>query len=192
MTFLRRCHCLFLQIIKPPLQSRMASLHPLRLLLASKNIPVQILENTSEIPTMVSSVIFPPLSNMFFSLRSVGAKAIIYDISCFTPNSQKFKTIQDLAYEKWIGTFSTSVTPLPFLEPLVIRVGNHFSQNSSTGIKPVWDYRKSVKNPEAYVVGDVVVEVPSPSGSKNVNWLQLKGVLGLLASRVCIVFEVSV
>ena len=42
------------------------------------------------------------------------------------------------------------------------------------------------------MVGDVVVEVPSPSGSKNVNWLQLKGVLGLLASRVCIVFEVSV
>ena len=106
-------------------------------------------------------------------------------MSCYTRNPQSLKTIQDQAYKEWNGNSSTTVTPPSFLAHLLR--GNLSSEISSTGIRLVLDYRETVKNPESYVVADVVVSVSSPSGPGNIDWSQLKGD-SALASQVCTVF----
>ena len=121
---------------------------------------------------------------MFSSLRSDGVTGKLYDVSCYTQNPQSLKTIQDQAYKEWNDNSSLS-----FLAHLFR--GNLSSEFSSTGIRLVLDYKETVKNPESYVVADIVVSVPSPSGPGNIDWSQLKGD-SALASQVCIVFKVSV
>ena len=68
-------------------------------------------------------------------------------------------------------------------------MGNHYFINSSsgTGLAPVWDYRAGAAkgNPEAFVLAAKVVDVPAPTSSNDVDWLQLKSVSGSLATQVC-------
>ena len=68
-------------------------------------------------------------------------------------------------------------------------MGNHFFINlpSDTGLGPVWDYRAGVAkgNPEGFVLAAKVADVPAPTSSQDVDWLQLKSVSGSLSTQVC-------
>ena len=68
-------------------------------------------------------------------------------------------------------------------------MGNHFFINlpSDAGLGPVWDYRTGVAkgNPEGFVLAAKVANVPAPTGSQDVDWLQLKSVSGSLSTQVC-------
>ena len=68
-------------------------------------------------------------------------------------------------------------------------MGDHYfvSSPSGTGISPVWDFRAFGPfkgNANAMVLAAKVGDLPSPAGSQNVDWLQLKSVSGELATQV--------
>ena len=124
------------------------------------------------------------LSNLFFFiLRSIGAVASLYDLACIS-HCPEFDQVQDLADDLW-NAFPANGTP-PMLSSFM---GNHYFINSSsgTGLAPVWDYRAGAAkgNPEAFVLAAKVVDVPAPTSSNDVDWLQLKSVSGSLATQVC-------
>ena len=68
-------------------------------------------------------------------------------------------------------------------------MGNHFfiTLPSGKGISPVWDYRAGIAKgiPEAFVLAAKVANVPAPTRSQDVDWLQLKSVSGSLSTQVC-------
>jgi len=111
---------------------------------------------------------------------STGAVASLYDLACIS-QSPEFVDIQDLAYDLWIAS-PTNVTP-PMSSSFL---GNHFFITSGTGLSPVWDYRAGAAkgNPDAFVLAAKVVDVPAPTSSQDVDWLQLKSVSGSLATQV--------
>ncbi|KAJ3538784.1 hypothetical protein NMY22_g5024 [Coprinellus aureogranulatus] len=124
---------------------------------------------------------------------SAGAVAELFDISCLA-GKPTFNTIQDLAYKIWTAipdkAFASKHAPL-FNVPLgVFSSGKHyFKKNDPSGISPVWDMRttgvKSVKGKAgAYVVAQKVGNVVAPTGAKDVDWLQLNGVEGQLATTI--------
>jgi hypothetical protein len=117
---------------------------------------------------------------------AAGAVADLFDLSCLSKNKNDFDTVEDKAYDQWIKTKSPKWDPkgcgkdVPF-------VGYHFFQpaTSGTGISPVWDMRKYTNDGTAYVVAARVAGLPAPDGTgKNVDWLQLKGVEGAMATSV--------
>lgn len=67
-------------------------------------------------------------------------------------------------------------------------LGEHYfvTSPSGTGLSPVWDFRgASAKgNPNAFVLAAKVGDLPAPTGSQDVDWLQLKNVTGGLATSV--------
>ena len=177
------CNCLFLLTIEPPFQYRLARLHPLPLVLASRTTPVQLLEPIREI-TIVFIVIFP-LSNLVSSLRSTGAVASLYDLACIS-QSPEFDDIQDLAFDLWNASPGPANRTPPKSSSFL---GNHFfiTSPSGTGLSPVWDYRAGAAkgNPDAFVLAAKVADVPAPTSVQDVDWLQLKSVSGSLATQVC-------
>jgi len=111
---------------------------------------------------------------------SIGAVASLYDLACIS-QSPDFDQIQDLAYDLW------SVSPANGTPPMSSSLmGSHFFITSGTGLAPVWDYRAGAAkgNPEAFVLAAKVADVPAPTSSKDVDWLQLKSVSGSLATQV--------
>lgn len=92
--------------------------------------------------------------------------------------------MQDLAYDLWIASPANGTPPMSSSF-----MGNHYfiTLPSGTGLGPVWDYRAGVAkgNPEAFVLAAKVVDVPSPTSSQDVDWLQLKSVSGSLSTQVC-------
>ena len=129
--------------------------------------------------TIVSTL----LSNLYPSRRSTGAVASLYNLACIS-QSQEFNEIQNLAYDLWIASPANETPPMSSSF-----MGNHFfiSSSSGTGLSPVWDYRAGVAkgNPEAFVLAEKVADVPAPTSSQDVDWLQLKSVSGWLATQVC-------
>jgi hypothetical protein len=67
-------------------------------------------------------------------------------------------------------------------------MGQHYfvTSPSGTGLSPVWDFRAASAqgNPNAFVLGAKVGDLPAPTGSSDVDWLQLKNVSGSLATSV--------
>lgn len=67
-------------------------------------------------------------------------------------------------------------------------LGAHYfvTSPSGTGLSPVWDFRgASAKgNPNAFVLAAKVGDLPAPTGSQDVDWLQLKNVTGELATSI--------
>ena len=99
-----------------------------------------------------------------------------------------FAGIQDIAYAVWKAMPASVKTLGPTGAGGYPMLGSHFFQPnpSGAGLSPIWDYRAvSAKgNPDAFVLAQKVSNAPAPSGSKDVDWLQLKGLSGSLATTV--------
>ncbi|KAF8202499.1 hypothetical protein BJ912DRAFT_444183 [Pholiota molesta] len=117
---------------------------------------------------------------------SIGAVAELYDLSCLSAVPAAFNAIQDQAFTTWTATTSSTLGPkangcLPLM-------GQHYfvTSPSGTGLSPVWDFRAASAqgNPNAFVLGAKVGDLPAPTGSQDVDWLQLKNVSGSLATSV--------
>ncbi|KAJ7868320.1 hypothetical protein B0H13DRAFT_1058482 [Mycena leptocephala] len=121
---------------------------------------------------------------------SIGAVASLFDISCLDHTS-KFSTIQTTAYTIWehvpAGVPSAVIGALvgaPHLD------GFHYfvPSPSGTGISPKWDFTSTGKfagNSTAYVIGAKVGDILAPSDpATNIDWLELDGVQGDLASVI--------
>ncbi|EDR13962.1 uncharacterized protein LACBIDRAFT_305232 [Laccaria bicolor S238N-H82] len=119
---------------------------------------------------------------------SAGAVAQLFDISCLV-KSPAFDNVQDIAFLKWQMTrgkddCASAVSGMP-----LTRMGDHYfvTSPSGTGISPVWDFRAFGRfkgNANATVLAAKVANLPSPAGSENVDWLQLKSVSGGLATQI--------
>jgi len=116
---------------------------------------------------------------------SAGATADLFDLSCLSEkNSDLFNNIQDIAYACWSKSDIDLKTILP---KAPLELGKHFFQtNANGGISPVWDFRgdSAPNQPDAFVVAAKVGDLLAPTGSQDVDWLQLNGVSGALASVV--------
>ncbi|KJA23553.1 hypothetical protein HYPSUDRAFT_163219 [Hypholoma sublateritium FD-334 SS-4] len=120
---------------------------------------------------------------------SIGAVADLYDLSCLSAVPAAFNAIQDQAFAVWNASKSTAVPRLGAsangCNPLM---GAHYfvTSPSGTGLSPVWDFRgASAKgNPNAFVLAAKVGDLPAPTGSQDVDWLQLKNVTGGLATSI--------
>lgn len=70
------------------------------------------------------------------------------------------------------------------------KLGTHYfvTSPSGTGLSPVWDYRSGVgpDSDAGFVLAAKVADVPAPTGSQDIDWLQLRNVSGGLATEVCI------
>lgn len=116
--------------------------------------------------------------------RAAGAVADLYDISCLGGTS-KFGTVQDEAYGLLKDGKASCISSKLHLDPS----GKHFFTPTASGTAPVWDMRavgpKGVQGKTgAYVLAAKVANLPAPSGTGDVDWLQLKNVEGLLAKDI--------
>ncbi|KAI9448427.1 hypothetical protein H4582DRAFT_1900707 [Lactarius indigo] len=123
---------------------------------------------------------------------SVGAVAQLFDITGLY-GTPEFWQIQDDAYDTWSDCPSTD----PLERGLAVRLnrkfgigiaGQHYFVNSSTGsLSPKFDFTSSgstAGNPDAFVVAARAGGIPAPTCSQDIDWLELKGVDGKLASEV--------
>ncbi|KAI0052115.1 hypothetical protein FA95DRAFT_1569480 [Auriscalpium vulgare] len=122
---------------------------------------------------------------------TAGAYAELFDISCLY-NTPSFANIQNDAYNIW------NQLPASFNVASLIGVfrslknfdalGQHyFITNAAGGLSPKFDFTSTGKtsgNPNAYVVAAKVGDLPSPTGPQDVDWLELNGTAGKLASQV--------
>ena len=128
--------------------------------------------------------------------RSAGTVAQMFDISCLYGTSE-FGRIQDDAYHVWSKYWSND----PYEHELAARlhrkfdidiIGQYYFINGPNGtLSPKFDFTSSGPdkgNPEAFVVAAKAGDIPSPSGSKDIDWVRLHGVSGELATDVFRVF----
>lgn len=111
--------------------------------------------------------------------------AVLFDLSCLSLYfNDKFEKIQDPAYDLWYKAKGVDLKAFPLDHA---KLGDHFFQpNGSGGISPVWDFRgaSAPDQPNAFVVAAKVAGLAAPTGPQDVDWLQLKGVTGDLASSI--------
>jgi len=120
---------------------------------------------------------------------NVGAVADLRDISCLVGTS-KFATIQNDAYTAWSKapaslSSKSAVTSISGSSPLL---GQHYYViNPITGspaISPKWDMTAMKKNANAFVTAAKVATLAAPTGSGDIDWVQLKNLQGELATSV--------
>jgi hypothetical protein len=111
--------------------------------------------------------------------------AKLFDLSCLSQaNGAAFEKIQDIAYELWSKFFTDSPNPKVLSHA---KLGEHFFQSNGNGsIVPVWDFRgdSAPNQPNAFVVAARVAGLAAPTGKQDVDWLELKGVSGALATSL--------
>jgi len=102
-----------------------------------------------------------------------------------------FFSLASIAYAKWFHAPSGQTAQDFFAEREAPILGEHyFITNPITGtsISPKWDFSakgdRLASNPNAFVVASKVGDLPAPTGSGDVDWLQLKEVTGQLADQV--------
>jgi len=115
---------------------------------------------------------------------SAGALAFLFDLSCqcVSQNSDEFNKVPDFAFDFW--SKSNGLETFPHKEA---KLGEHFFQpNGNGGISPVWDFRGDAApgQPDAFVVAAKVAGLAAPTGKQDVDWLQLRGVSGALATSI--------
>jgi len=124
--------------------------------------------------------------------RSVGTVAQMFDITSLY-GTPEFSQIQDDAYDTW----SDCPTTDPLEPGLAFRlnrkfgidvVGQYYFINGSTGgLSPKFDFTSSgptAGNPDAFVVAAKAGDIPAPTCSQDIDWVELNGVDGKLASVI--------
>jgi len=124
---------------------------------------------------------------------SVGAVAELFDMSCLT-NGPLSTTIQNTAFDIWNNAPSSFTTQdiIKMLCHDAIVLGQHYfvpNPNPAPGspaLSPKWDFTSDSEkgNAQAFVIGAKVGDLPAPSGTADVDWLQLKNVEGQLADSI--------
>ena len=122
--------------------------------------------------------------------RSVGAVAELLDISCFY-GTDKFLTIQDDAFEIFASHDQVTVEDLSVaFDGSCYVLGEHYFQPNPSGpatsLSPVFDFRADLLqgDPNAFVLANKVGDIPAPTGSQDVDYLELAQAEGDLAKHV--------
>jgi len=117
---------------------------------------------------------------------SAGATAELFDLSCISAmDSKLFDNIQDISFAAW----SRSNFDLKNIcqDKVPFKLGAHFFQtNANGGLSPVWDFRgdSAPNQPDAFVVAAKAAGLSAPTGTQDVDWLQLNHVSGALATTI--------
>ena len=119
---------------------------------------------------------------------SIGAVAVLLDISCFH-GSSIFDELTTIVFDVWNATDSYSTDELvKEYSCVVTEFGQHyFIKNPfGDGISPVFDARTTSHkgDPNGFTLDVLVGTLAAPTGPQDVNWLQLKNVQGDLAKTV--------
>ena len=128
--------------------------------------------------------------------RSAGTVAQMFDMSCLYGTSE-FGQIQDDAYDVWSNYSSTD----PYEPGLAVQlnrefdigvIGQYYFINGPNGtLSPKFDFTTSgpnAGNPEAFVIATKAGDIPSPTGSRDIDWVRLQGLSGELATSIFRVF----
>ncbi|KAJ7668946.1 hypothetical protein B0H17DRAFT_1247984 [Mycena rosella] len=117
---------------------------------------------------------------------SIGAVASLFDISCL--EKSQFASVQTKAYTAWdspaAGACASEIGSRVGAPKLL---GFHYfvTSPSGTGISPKWDFTSTARVPTAYVIGAKTGDITAPTASAtNVDWLELNGVQGALATKI--------
>jgi hypothetical protein len=103
--------------------------------------------------------------------------ADILDISCLYAQKELYPIIQNEIFTSWIEAPESSTPNTIFGDQNVpvLNLGPHyFVPNPITGIgiSPMWDYSKSIGDPNAVVIAAKVGGIPAPDAN-DVDWLSL-------------------
>lgn len=181
----------FLSSPPPIAPSRSSQLHrPSRYSVsASRTTPAPQRENTCKCLTCTALC---DMLTMFTICSLSGAVAELFDISCLA-GKPAFKTIQDTALtifklipDKFINNQNRGrlTGPLSLLSS-----GKHYFTPKGASNPPVWDMRSTgpravLGKAGAYVVGSKKAGIPAPTGAKDIDWLEVNGVEGQLATTI--------
>ncbi|KAG6812886.1 hypothetical protein H0H92_015621 [Tricholoma furcatifolium] len=125
---------------------------------------------------------------------NVGAVAELFDISCLYSDAAAFDDLTSLAYNIW-ELVPPTVTPQSIINLLLSAntpgiLGQHYyvtNPITGSGVSPKWDFTSqgaTKGNSNAYVIGAKTGDLPAPTGSQDIDWVQLKAVEGELATIV--------
>ncbi|KAI5124194.1 hypothetical protein M0805_005045 [Coniferiporia weirii] len=120
---------------------------------------------------------------------SVGALAELSDITCLH-GSPLFDAITSIVFNFWNA--SSSITTADVVEafaPQYPHLGQHyFATNpfTGTGLNPVFDFRATsrIGDPNAFTLMNKTGDIPAPTGTQDVDWLELTSIQGSLAKHV--------
>lgn len=112
-------------------------------------------------------------------------------MSCLYGTSE-FSTIQKDAYNYWKPYWSSDPFEPGYSQLLkshyeISPYGEYYFVEQNGSLIPVWDLRSTeayAGNPNAIVYAQKVKNVPSPEGSYNVDWVELKKMSGGLANVI--------
>ncbi|CAE6464636.1 unnamed protein product [Rhizoctonia solani] len=117
---------------------------------------------------------------------SAGAVATLIDISCLYESSPKlFEDVQDDVYNL-IPMYGHNMPTWHKIEAIIGHyphiIGDHYFISKEGSIAPKFDFRRSEKgNNNAFTIDKRVAGIPSPEGSRNIDWLQLETTAGNLS-----------
>ncbi|KDQ09116.1 hypothetical protein BOTBODRAFT_179293 [Botryobasidium botryosum FD-172 SS1] len=114
---------------------------------------------------------------------SKGAYAALYDISCEYGTS-KFDALVDTAFS-WLPDTPDLLNKLKS-PPTAGLLGFHYFVTTGSGISAKWDFTgvSQKSDPNAFVVGSKIGDVPAPNNTTDVDWLELTNAQGDLAKTV--------
>ncbi|OAX36774.1 hypothetical protein K503DRAFT_772207 [Rhizopogon vinicolor AM-OR11-026] len=120
-----------------------------------------------------------------------GAVAELFDTSCLY-GTPAFDSAPTVVYDAWSAAYDL-VTPQELITTLGLLpnptvLGQHYYVPNpvGTGLSPKWDFTSSgatAGNPNAYVIGVKVGDLPS-SNSSNIDNLMINGIEGELATEI--------
>ncbi|KAJ3998791.1 putative malate dehydrogenase [Lentinula boryana] len=123
---------------------------------------------------------------------NVGALAEIFDISCLY-GQPGFDDLTSVISLLW-NAAPPVVTPSEIIAfgekyDLSFVLGEHYfvvNPVTGSGLNPKWDFTSHAfaGNPDAYVVGSKVDDVPAVTGTSDIDWLYLKNLTGSLANEI--------
>ncbi|KAJ7458195.1 hypothetical protein FB451DRAFT_1046898 [Mycena latifolia] len=120
------------------------------------------------------------------TFASIGAVASLFDISCILDHPSDFSTIQQRAFDRW--AVEGPDVPASSIGADIKTPTSHFfvTSPSGTGLSPEWDFTSVTGNPNDFVIGAKVGDIPDPTGDPafNIDWLALNAVEGQLASQI--------
>jgi Protein of unknown function (DUF3455) len=115
----------------------------------------------------------------------------MYDMSCLYGKSE-FSTIHKDSYNLWNSYWSINPFELGYSQLLehnygITIDGAYYFVEQNGVLVPVWDLSSSGPykgNRDAIVYAQKIKNVPSPDGSQNVDWVELKKMSGDLANVI--------
>ncbi|KAI9443419.1 hypothetical protein H4582DRAFT_2072465 [Lactarius indigo] len=123
---------------------------------------------------------------------SSGAIAQVFDITSLYPGFE-FSIIQEDTYIDWLNFPGNDPCDPNLAQQLenkygIMLYGRHYIiENPDGDLSSIWDFRPSgltPGNPNAFVVAEVTGDIPAPTGYLDLDWLELEGVSGQLASTI--------